>query len=104
MTASANDNPCPGTTTALTRFFRSVALRMRERRALRELLSLDDHLLRDIGVTRYDVMMASNPSASGTCGSRLARAVEENRRSSTYELVASLRLPLPGGENVKLAA
>jgi uncharacterized protein YjiS (DUF1127 family) len=36
-------------------YFTELFRRAERKRALRELLKLDDHLLRDIGVTRADV-------------------------------------------------
>ena len=39
----------------MTAFFSALALRSDRRRALSAMLQLDDHLLRDIGLTRSDL-------------------------------------------------
>lgn len=53
--------------------------RRRDAKAVRQLLDLPDSLLRDIGLTRYDVVRAVN-SAGGSRPSRLlSSAAHENR-------------------------
>lgn len=44
---------------ALLRAIRTLALFMERSRQRRDLAKLDDHLLRDIGVTRYDAKIES---------------------------------------------
>ncbi|MBY3433921.1 DUF1127 domain-containing protein [Rhizobium laguerreae] len=80
MTAVANDNACQSNGNAISRFIRKIIESRRARRGMHEMLSLGDHLLRDIGVTRFDVHTALNAS-NGSCGERLANLAQENRRS-----------------------
>lgn len=75
--------------------YRFIA-RRREARAVRQLLELSDSMLRDIGLTRWDVQAAAGcytPSKS------LARTASENRAL----LAANSSLPIASGEVRKLS-
>ncbi|MDJ0640984.1 MAG: DUF1127 domain-containing protein [Paracoccaceae bacterium] len=61
----------------------SLAERIRQyrrRRGFRRLLDLDDHMLRDIGVTHAEVEIASNLPLSVDAGQELRRMSLERRR------------------------
>ena len=47
--------------------------RYRNRQGVRQMLELDDSLLRDMGVTRYDVMRASRTPLTHSAGAELGR-------------------------------
>ena len=60
MTAlTATRSPSHAARLSLWGIVSAVAEKIRERRGLRTMLELDDHLLRDIGVTRGDVAYAA---------------------------------------------
>lgn len=52
----------------------------REVRAVRQLLELPDSLLRDIGLTRFDVVAAATASGRQSPAKILSSAASENRR------------------------
>ncbi len=61
----------------------SLAERIRQyrrRRGFKRLLDLDDHMLRDIGVTRAEVEIAANLPLSVDAGQELRRMSLERRR------------------------
>ena len=53
--------------------------KVQHRRGIRTMLELDDHLLRDMGVTRADVRRAANLPLSESAGDALVRASRRNR-------------------------
>ncbi len=53
--------------------------KVQRRRGIRNMLELDDHLLRDMGVTRADVLRAANLPLSESAGEELVRASRRNR-------------------------
>jgi uncharacterized protein YjiS (DUF1127 family) len=71
----------------ITRFIE----RRREARAVRQLLELPDSMLRDIGLTRWDVQAAVSGFGGGTPSKSLARAASENRlhaANSSFSMVS----------------
>lgn len=104
MTAVANDNACCKQENAISRFLRKFIENRRARQGMRDMLALGDHLLRDIGVSRFDIHTAMRSSA-GSCAGRLAKLAEENRRSQfRIETQARTVRPYTANEQVKLAA
>ncbi|MCS4088853.1 DUF1127 domain-containing protein [Rhizobium sp. BK176] len=103
MTAVANDNACNSKGNAISRFIRKYIEARRARQGMRDMLSLGDHLLRDIGVTRFDVHTALN-APSGSCGERLAILAEENRRTQFRMACGKSGFRPQANETVKLAA
>ena len=53
-----------------------------ERQAFKSLLSLDDNLLKDIGVTRNDVVWASNLPLSESASDKLNEIARRDKRKS----------------------
>lgn len=102
MTAVANDNACQSKGNVISRFIRKYIEARRARRGMRDMLSLGDHLLRDIGVTRFDVYTALN-APRGSCGEKLAIIAEENRSTQFRMACGKSGFPL-ANEMVKLAA
>jgi uncharacterized protein YjiS (DUF1127 family) len=51
----------------LQRFFAALLSRARQRKALRHLGALDDHVLRDIGLERTLIVVAVNADAERVC-------------------------------------
>ncbi|MDW9481115.1 DUF1127 domain-containing protein [Sinorhizobium meliloti] len=76
----ANDSACHKRGNAISRFFRKLIDDRRARRGMRDMLSLGDHLLRDIGVSRFDIHLAMKGPV-GTCGDRLSLLAQQNRRA-----------------------
>jgi uncharacterized protein YjiS (DUF1127 family) len=70
--------------------------RRREARAVRQLLELPDSMLRDIGLTRWDVQAAAG---CYTPSKTLARAASENRTLQA----ANSSFPMASGEARKLS-
>lgn len=104
MTAVANDNACCKQENALSRIFRKFIENRRARQGMRDMLALGDHLLRDIGVSRFDIHTAMRAPV-GSCAGRLAQLAEENRRSQFRIEVQSRSVrPHAVNEQVKLAA
>lgn len=60
----------------------------RDRRALRRITDLDDHLLRDIGVTRAEVELALSAPLTLDAGTELRRLANERRRVEMSRLAA----------------
>lgn len=104
MTAVANDNVCRTQGNAISRFVRKFIEARRARQGMRDMLALGDHLLRDIGVSRFDIHTAMRASV-GSCTARLAALAEQNRRSQVrLENLACAGRPHTVNEQVKLAA
>lgn len=62
----------------------AIYTRYENRRGVRQMLELEDHVLRDIGVTRYDIVRASNQPLSSlfggeTPGEELERITRQSR-------------------------
>lgn len=104
MTAVANDNVCRTRGNAISRFVRKFIEARRARRGMHDMLALGDHLLRDIGVSRFDIHTAMRTPV-GSCAARLAALAEQNR-SSQFRLETEARgiCPLAVNEQAKLAA
>lgn len=51
-----------------------VYLRWRHRQQIREMMEMDDHLLCDMGITRYDVFRAGSAPLTQSPGEILSRA------------------------------
>jgi uncharacterized protein YjiS (DUF1127 family) len=64
--------------------------RRREARAVRQLMELPDSMLRDIGLTRWDVQAAVSGFGGSTPSKSLARAASENRQAanSSFSMVS----------------
>jgi uncharacterized protein YjiS (DUF1127 family) len=103
MTAVANDNACQSKGNAISRFLRKYLEARRARRGMHDMLSLGDHLLRDIGVSRFDVHTALN-APRGSCGEKLALLAEENRRTQFRMACGKSGFRPLANETVKLAA
>ncbi|MCZ7860660.1 DUF1127 domain-containing protein [Agrobacterium salinitolerans] len=104
MTAVANDNVCRTQGNAISRFVRKFIEARRARQGMRDMLALGDHLLRDIGVSRFDIHTAMRAPVN-SCAARLAALAEENRRSQVrIETEARGIRPQTVNEQVKLAA
>lgn len=56
-----------------------IYAKLQHRKGVRNMLELDEHLLRDMGVTRADILRASNLPFSQSAGKELARASHRNR-------------------------
>lgn len=89
MRKVANDNVCPHKQGAIARFISEMVRARRARKATREMLSLGDHILRDIGLSRFDVMVAMRGPRGGCCD-RLRQLADENRRSQPGVRAAEL--------------
>jgi uncharacterized protein YjiS (DUF1127 family) len=82
------------TSILLSPLMRLIAAR-RDRRRVHELLQLSDSLLRDIGLTRFDVQCAMTKSGSGAASAALAEvakarvAANTNPLSERFELKAA---------------
>lgn len=59
---------------------RDVERRRKDRAAFRQMLNLDDHILRDIGVTREDVIWANNLPLSQNASCQLRKKSQARRR------------------------
>lgn len=104
MTAVANDNACRTQENAISRFMRTFLQNRRNARALRVMLEMNDHLLRDIGLSRFDIQSALKARVSESCGARLARVVEENRKAQVrHERAVSEIRPHTADEQARLA-
>ncbi len=73
--------------------------RRREARAVRQLLELPDSMLRDIGLTRWDVRVAISGAKGCAPSKSLARAASENRTLQA----ANSSFPTASGEVRKLS-
>lgn len=58
-----------------------VYQRHQNRQGVRDMLTLDDHILRDIGVTRYDVQRAGNLPLNHRAGEELTVMSGRRRQS-----------------------
>ena len=56
------------------RLAQGLYLRWRNREQIREMMELDDHLLCDMGITRYDVLRAGNAPLTRSSGEMLSRS------------------------------
>ncbi len=79
---------------------RFLIKRHRDRRQLAEMLSMSDSLLRDIGVTRYDLMAAIR--AKGDAAGSLSRVAAA--RGASVHLIESARAPVSVSEPYLKAA
>jgi uncharacterized protein YjiS (DUF1127 family) len=105
MTLVANDNTRPSSPGLLSRLVSRFIARRRNVRAMRALLEMSDHILRDIGVTRHDIRFAIRAGITESCGARLARVVEERRLAGARrERAATDIRPHTVNEQTKLAA
>jgi uncharacterized protein YjiS (DUF1127 family) len=104
MTAVANDNLCQIKGNAISRFIRKFIEARHARRGMRDMLALGDHLLRDIGVSRFDIYTAMR-SPAGSSSERLAALAEQNRRLQVrQENQARTIRPNTVNEQMRLAA
>jgi len=104
MTAiiTANDNVCRTPKNTISHLIRAFIERRRQKRSMREMLSYGDHILADIGVTRFDIQHALHEDDGRSCSERLTRIVDENRRAYERRM---RELPAPVGSSMaKLAA
>jgi len=104
MTAVANDNVRRNRGNVISRLLRSFIENRRNKRGMRDMLGLGDHLLRDIGITRFDIQQALRSSGQESCGERLARLAEENRLAQMYSPRISKVVRRHADEQMKLAA
>lgn len=105
MSTAANDNACSRSGNTFSRLLKSFVARGRHRRVMREMMGLNDHMLRDIGVTRFDVVRAVHGRNEGSRGDALARIVERNRLEQVRLEMAALEIrPHSADERVMLAA
>lgn len=105
MTAVANDNLCPTRPNAFVRFVRNLIQKRRDARSMRAMMEMNDHILRDIGVTRFDIRYALDVGRGESSGARLARVVEENRLAQLCRDRAACAIrPRSADEKVRLAA
>ncbi len=104
MTAVANDNARRKQGNAITRIIRKFIEGRRNERGMRAMLDLGDHLLRDIGVTRFDIHLALRSAGSRSSGEYLSRVAEENRRAQSQAVSISPIIRHPVANEMKLAA
>jgi uncharacterized protein YjiS (DUF1127 family) len=100
--APANDNACPGRKSGFLEMLRAYFRYRKQRRAMVQMLSFSDHVLADIGVTRFDIQHALVDDGSRSCGERLSRIADENRRD--HERLMREALPHPGDGQLRIAA
>lgn len=110
MTAPAQQALAPSFTGASALVAR-VAIawkRWRNRQQIAELLSLDDHLLADLGVARGDVFEALSHEPGRDCSASLGASAARMRQQEVMRLRESLRsariLNLPKAERPAAAA
>ncbi|MGI9387031.1 MAG: DUF1127 domain-containing protein [Methyloligellaceae bacterium] len=71
----------------LIRRVRHYASIVEERRQVRAMLDLDDHLLRDIGLERDDIREALSGPLSASPGAHLQRVKEQRNRNRLERLL-----------------
>jgi len=104
MTTAANQNESPcrkGLFGALSGF---LARRRREAASVRALMELSDHTLRDIGLSRYDVMRAAR---SGGYPARLGDIRDANIAEQVHlarRALAITPVPARAADTARLAA
>lgn len=103
MTAAANCNSAPHSASFFSRLIRGFIQKRRNARAIRSMLEMNDHMLRDIGINRFDIYSALKSRES--CGARLTRVVEENRLAQVRNERAATEIrPHSADEQVRMAA
>jgi Uncharacterized conserved small protein len=73
---------------SLTSLLSRYLERRREIRAARQLLELSDPILRDIGLTRHDILAAATAPFWKSPAGIISRAAAENRRLAANDLCA----------------
>jgi uncharacterized protein YjiS (DUF1127 family) len=90
-----------GKPSLLSRIFTKIVERRRAKQNMRRMLELGDHILRDIGVTRHDIVLAMRSNEVSV--EYLTKVSEENSRAHMGVQVVS-SLPLAAEGRLKLAA